>query len=159
MTRGTSWTNPTRTMGERWVYPNHIRTATTIKVSLAINKQAHHKFDRMTPHTNARVSVPAVTDTGIQTCTAGVDILHVLKYTNESLIRTRHRLRGVDRKSLSIIGTIIADISHGSYSCTALIYICDNVKGLYLSQTVLKQLHFIDEDFPRHLEDSKISAS
>ena len=78
--------------------------------------------------------------------------------TKRALVRTRHGLRSVNGRNLSIHGTIIADISHGTRKSTEIIYICEQVKGVYLSQTALKNLNILSSDFPKNNE-SEISTS
>ena len=100
----------------------------------------------------------AVADTGAQTCTAGEDVLAKLNCTNLVLMRTRHRLRAVNEKGLTIKGALVVNLLHGASTSTEILYICPDVKGIYLSQTALKNLKVLDKDFP-YPQKSSMSAA
>ena len=81
-------------------------------------------------------------------CTAGTDFLMQLKDAQRWLLTTKHRLRGVDNSRLDIKGALIVDIHCSSGQTTEILYVCDKVKGIYLSQTALKRMNIIDKNFP-----------
>jgi len=81
-------------------------------------------------------------------CTAGTDFIVQLKDAHRWLLTTKHRLRGVDNSILDIKGVLIVDIKCSSGRTTEILYVCDKVKGIYLSQTALKRMHIIDKNFP-----------
>ena len=91
------------------------------------------------------MEIPAIADTGSQTCTAGN--LGKLNCSENELIKTKHRLRAVNDEKLSIKGALIVNISHGQHSSSEILYICQQVNGIYLSQTALKKLQIIPEEF------------
>ena len=82
------------------------------------------------------------------TCTAGIDVLRHLCPV-EYLVPTRHRIVGITESSLHIIGMALLHITTESGGETRqVVYISENIKGLYLSETALKELGVIDPDFP-----------
>lgn len=75
-----------------------------------------------------------------------------------TLLRTRHGLRSVNGRGVFILGSIVADLSNGMEKATEIVYICDNVENMYLSQTALKKLKLLPKDFP-HSNCSEVSAT
>ena len=94
------------------------------------------------------VKIEAIADTGAQTCTAGTDLLKTISGAERWLLKTRHRIRGVNNVGLSVKGALIVDIQYHDKVTTQVIYICENVKQTYLSQTALKDLNIIGNKFP-----------
>lgn len=117
-----------------------------------MNNEAHRVIQGQYPCDEIpdAVEVTAVTDTGAQTCTAGLEILKLMKCDEEWLVKTSHRICGVNNAGLSIRGALVTDITLNNIKTTEIMYICDNVSGIYLSQTALKKLGMIEEDFPRN---------
>ena len=124
-----------------------------LKVGVTVMHGAHEKFgakwkgSRM-GSTRARI-VEAVADTGCQTCTAGIDIIENL-CTEDYLIPTRHKIVGITDASLAIAGIAFFRLqAENGRETRQTVYISRNVKGLYLSESALKDLGAISEDFPR----------
>ena len=115
-----------------------------------MNTSAYRKLhpSRRWPTNPKSFDVTAVADTGVQTCTAGTDILADFKDADRWLLPTKHRLRGVDNNGLEIRGTLIVDITSSGGHTTEILYICEKVHGMYLSQTALKHLNVIEPQFP-----------
>ena len=99
----------------------------------------------------------AIADTGAQTCTTGIHILKVIPDT--WLIPTKHKLRGVDNNFLPIKGVLFVDIFTNTKQTTQLLYVCENVSGMYLSQSALRELDIIHETFPNSTVAATIKTS
>ena len=108
------------------------------------------------PDIPERIREKAVADTGAQICTAGPNILKNIEQSKRWLLPTKNRLRGVGNNKLSIIGTLLVDISSSKGHTTELLYICEGVSNTYLSQTALKRLDILRESFP---EDPSVNAT
>lgn len=122
-------------------------------VNASINIRAHEKLGKMKMRQMmSSVTINGIDDTNAQTFTAGLDILPLLNYNPGLMIRTRHRSHAVDSNSLNTKGAIVVNFSVGPFNATEIVYICDKVKGLYLSKTALKKLNIIDPNFP-HCHD------
>ena len=122
----------------------------TVDVRIAINTYAHRKLKNYQCRTppDKPIVVKAIADTGAQTCTAGLDVLNLIPDGTRWLLRTRHGLKGVTHNGLKVRGVLLIEFSLHGHSSTELLYICDNVTGLYLSQTALKNLQLIRQNFP-----------
>ena len=93
-------------------------------------------------------SFDSTADTGCQTCTAGADVIRQL-CPDEYLVPTRHRIVGITDASLHIIGMALLQITGESGKQTRqVVYVSENISGLYLSESALKELGVIDKDFP-----------
>ena len=101
---------------------------------------------RSQPQANACVSI--VADTGAQTCTSGQEILSSLKCPSSFLLKTRHRINGITKDGLDVMGALLIRITAGGRVTKQIMYICRNTSGVFLSQTALKQLGIIPNNFP-----------
>ena len=121
----------------------------TVFISLEILQEAHQKYG--TPiNTPAKKyhDVEALADTGCQTCTAGMNLLTHMKIPPAYLIPTKHRITGITDTSLKIIGALMLAITFKGKTSNQMVYISDNTSGLYLSETTLKDLEIVHEQFP-----------
>ena len=94
------------------------------------------------------VVMRAFTDTCAQTCVAGREILTRTKMSQSWLIPTSHSIKGVTDQRLTILGLMLVEISLHSKSTYAVLYICENVKGLFLTESVQKRLGIISSSYP-----------
>ena len=92
--------------------------------------------------------MPAVADSGCQTCTAGVEFLDEIGCPIEYLVPTSHRIIGITSSSLDIIGSAMLRIEVGGQVTRQMVHISKNARGLYLSETALKDLKLLNEEFP-----------
>ena len=65
----------------------------------------------------------------------------------------------MNNNDISIRGAIIADITVGTSKTTEVIYLCDKVRGFFLSKTALEKLNIIHENFPQPIEISKVDTT
>ena len=129
---------------------------------MKINKRAHQKvaaFKMPKSPIPPYVKVGAIADTGAQTCTAGTDILNIINGAERWLLKTKHRIKGVNNSGLSVKGALIVDIRYHGKETTQVIYVCENVKQVYISQTALKDLDIIGSRFPHPNDEPKSQVS
>ena len=96
------------------------------------------------PTQPTQTTLKVIADTGAQTCTTGTDVLAQLTNSKHWLLATTHRLRGVGNNILDIAGALIVDIHCSTGKTTEVMYICNGVKGTYLSFAALKNLNGSD---------------
>ena len=89
-----------------------------------------------------------IADTGAQTCVADTSILSKLNITSSDLIPTSHCLIAATQSQINIVGVALVEISDGCASTRQMLYICDNIRGAYLSETAQIDLGIIPPDFP-----------
>ena len=119
----------------------------TIKIQIKLMQVEHKRLGSKCEHA-AEGTMFAVTDTGCQTTTSGIEILKVLKIPESSLLKTRHGIIGITDNSLDILGTILANISYNGRCTKQMIYVSSKPTGLYLSERACMDLQLIDADFP-----------
>ena len=90
----------------------------------------------------------AVADTGAQLCVTGTDILTQHLHLGQWPLPTKMPLRGVTRNNLTLKGALIVNIKGSSGETKEVLYVCEKVKGMYLSQTALKNINIVHQDFP-----------
>ena len=98
-----------------------------------------------------------LTDTGAQTCSAGPAFLEALGCKPEEMLTTSHGIRGICNVKLALLGAVLVKLEANGLTARAMVYISKEETGLLLSQTVLKMLGFIKEDFPA--KESMTSSS
>ena len=78
-----------------------------VTVTVSVIHEAHQKFGKfLRTSATTHAQMDAFTDTGAQTCTSGPEILDKLKIPKTALISTRHKIRGVKRAYLDVIGAV-----------------------------------------------------
>ena len=134
-----------------------------IQVNVSLMPAAYEHFGVKWVGSRKRAFQPhasdATTDTGCQTSTAGVDFLEKIGCPKTYLIPTSHRIVGITTDSLGIIGAALLKIQVGERVTRQMVYISKNVRGLYLSETALKDLGIIRKDFPSPAKRSVIENS
>lgn len=103
-------------------------------------------------------SVTAIADSGCQTCTAGMDFLNLMNCTTKDVIATNHRIVGITNSPLGIIGVLFATLHLGKKKSHQMIYISQNCRGLYLSQTAMKDLAIVENSFPLQSSNCSIET-
>ena len=101
---------------------------------------------RKTLHRSHQVN--ALADSGCQTCTAGEDLLKDIGCPESYLVPTSHRIMGITAASLGIVGSALLRIEVGGEVTRQMVHISKHARGLYLSESALKQLKILKEDFP-----------
>lgn len=126
-----------------------------IPVTISILQKTHKRFGKGDIQLATNALTDAIADSGCQTCTAGPEILTKLRCPHHYLVKTRHKIIGITDTPLHIIGTLFLRISFGNKSSNQMVYISKNCRGLYLSQTAMKDLGIVEDHFP----DSKSAAT
>jgi hypothetical protein len=98
-------------------------------------------------------------DSGCQTSTAGSDLLKDLNVKPEELLHTKHGILGITDSQLNVIGALTTEIRYQNAVSRQLLYIATNVKGVYLSETALKDLKVLPEGFPSAVSSMSTNAS
>ena len=126
----------------------------TLRVQITPLPSAHNSFHCSLPRSSKPGQVTAVADTGAQTCASGPAILEHLGIERRHLVPTSHRIQGVTQSNLNIWGVLLAKITVGNVSTNQVIYICENARGLYLSESALRGLGCISPSFPKNSTSS-----
>ena len=128
-------------------------------VEVDMMPRTHAKFDCVSTGPVSRCShkIIAFADTGAQTCSSGPEIQELLGYSDEYLVPTTQRIRGITDNQLHIKGILLLHIRVGSRKTRQAVYVVDNTSGFYLSQAALKDLGLLPLNFPSSV--SKINSS
>ena len=120
----------------------------SLNIAVLTDSQASIKHDQpgVTPHPG---KVLCLADTGAQTCCSDLRVLHTLGITKDYLIPTRHSLLSATQSRISVIGAIFVQFFSGKHVSRQVLYICDNVSGLYLSEKAQIDLGIIPATYPQ----------
>ena len=121
----------------------------SIKVQITPLLDYHEQFLSTELQSNSnQASVDVYTDTCAQTCIAGEALLHEINVDRSSLIPTSHRIVGVTKQPLDVLGVLLAKVEYAGNVAHMAIYVCDGVDSLFLSRRVQSCLGIISEDYP-----------
>ena len=95
-----------------------------------------------------RRSAKALADSGCQTSTAGLDFLHAINCPESFLIPTSHRIMGITSSSLDIVGAVLLRMEYQGRITRQMVHISRKTRGLYLSESALKDLGLLPANFP-----------
>ena len=124
--------------------------APIMTVTMSVTQSAHLSFGKrwLKAEQAKPIEFDCVADTGAQIVTAGMEILTTLKVPESYLLKTKHRITGISSTSLDVKGALVVLIQVEGRRTQQIVYVCKNVKGIYLSHSALKDLGAIPEDFP-----------
>ena len=113
----------------------------TATVKVTVLNDIHAKYGFIS-RGKCQADVTAVTDTGCQTTTAGLDICQALgiEVPQNILVPTRHKVVGITNTPLDGVGAIFAKIEINSKATKQMIHILRNSSGLFLSEIALNDL-------------------
>ena len=134
--------------------PTRPESPPKIGISIKVLEQTHEQFGKKDGPIISDLRTEAVADSGCQTCTAGPELLNKLKCSYAYLVKTKHKIVGITHAPLDILGTLFLRITYGGRSSNQMIYISKNCKGFYLSQTAMKDLGIVAENFPQSVSAS-----
>ena len=143
--------------------PTKPRASPTVEVKTTLMVSAHGKFgvkwrgSRKGVYQSKRVDV--VADSGCQTCIAGTDLLERIGCPEDFLVPTRHSIVGITRDSCDIVGSVLLRIELDGHVTRQMVHISTKTKGFYLSETALRELNVLSQDFPRPAPQSTAGAS
>lgn len=124
-----------------------------VEVNATIMLAAHEKFGISWKGSRRGVyssrSVEGIADSGCQTCLAGVDFLEKIGCPKDFLVPTGHGIIGISRTSLDIIGSVFLRLELDGIVARQMVHVSPTVRGFFLSETALRQLHVLNDEFPR----------
>ena len=135
----------------------------TVEVEVTMMQAAHEKLGIKWEGSrqgmfNAK-PLPAIADTGCQTCVAGTGMLDALKCPPAYMIPTSHKIMGITAASLGIVGAILLRIELNGHCTRQMVYVSERISGFFLSETALKELGIIGLSFPTPHPQDMSSAS
>ncbi|CAG2222071.1 unnamed protein product [Mytilus edulis] len=97
--------------------------------------------------------IPAMADTGCQSCLAGIKVLYKIGLTKRDLIPVNMQMHAANNKGIVILGAVILRISGKSQDKNELetrqiVYITDSSDKFFLSKEACITLGIISENFP-----------
>ena len=98
------------------------------------------------------VNQPAMSDTGCQSCLAGIIVLYRLGLTPSDLIPVTMRMHSADNKDINILGATMLHITAKNangriFETRQMVYITDCSEKFFLSRGACVDLHIIPKDF------------
>ena len=94
------------------------------------------------------VNCVALADTGAQICTAGINLMSALGIDETYLLPTSMKIKGVTTTAMSVLATMILNISAGGKYTNQMVYIASEARKLILSEKALHDLGVIPQTFP-----------
>ena len=132
--------------------PKRPKPSPQVEVNVTVMHAAHKKFGVQWRRSHKGIHKPrkadAVADSGCQTCSAGTDVLNNIGCPVEYLVPTSHQIVGITDSLLDITGAVLLRIEVAGKVTRQMVHVSKNTRGLYLSETALKELGLLSEDFP-----------
>ena len=140
--------------------PRSPKPLPNLSVKIEIMRAAHSQFGTEIGPNEAAESckIRAYADSCCQTCTAGTDFLSSINFPPKALIQTTHKIIGITDTKLGIIGAILLKITANNRTTRQMVYISNNVKGMFLSRGALEDLDIISNSFPLPPQHSQVNA-
>ncbi len=104
-------------------------------------KELQHKRKR-------RVVTSGLADTGAQVCTAGPGLLSYFHVDEDFLIPTKLIVKGIAHFPVTILGALFLEVSSNGMHTQQIVYIAREARSLILSETALKDLGVLPQNFP-----------
>ena len=120
----------------------------SLTLYVELDQTHQHKFGKPLRHQPRSTPINAIADSGCQTCTTGLDFLYQMGCKESDTVTTNHKIVRITNASLGIIGPLFVTLHLGPNKSHQMVYISRNCRGLYLSQTAMKDLSIIEETFP-----------
>ena len=95
-----------------------------------------------------RVITSGLADTGAQVCTAGPGLLSYFHIDEEFLVPTKLVVKGIAHFPVTILGALFLKVCAGGMCTEQIVYIAREARSFILSETALKELGVLPEDFP-----------
>ena len=121
-----------------------------LETTISINQPSYRKLrpSARWPNQTTTLTRSAVADTGAQLCVSGPEIIEQHPHLKRWLLPTKIPLRGVNRRRLTVLGALIVNIKCLSGETKEVMYVCEDVRGMCLSLTALKNLNIVNKEFP-----------
>ncbi len=134
-----------------------------INVEATLMSAAHDKLGVKWQGSRKRAFQPrssrSLADSGCQTCTAGLDFVEEIGCPMSYLVPTTHKIHGITKSGLDIVGSLMMRFDINGKETRQMVHVSRNIRGLYLSETALKDLGVIHRDFPHHTQDLEESEN
>ena len=124
-----------------------------IKVTATISTSGYTAFGLTITKPTTPVTFSAITDTGCQSCLAGISAIHRLGMTRKDLIPVTLQMHAANNAKIAILGAAILQFSGQSNSgktlvSRQLVYITDSTDKVFLSREACTDLGLISRQFP-----------
>ena len=124
----------------------------TITMSLSISSSAYEKLGIQAPPATS-TKVTAITDTGCQSCLAGIGVLSMLGLETKHLIKSTMKMKSADEKIIPIYGALFLTFKSlpnvkPAVETKQMVYFTGQCNKLYLSKGACLQLGLVPESFP-----------
>lgn len=109
-------------------------------------------FNAVTSH-QRNVVIPAMADTGCQSCLAGIKVLHKIGIKQTDLIPVNMKMHAANNKGITILGAIVVRLSgkdreNQKHETRQIVYITDSSDKFFLSKEACIALGMISQSFP-----------
>ena len=126
-----------------------------IKLSVRVNDQDYTDlgFKPIVNNSKTAITVPAMADTGCQSCLAGFKIVQQLGLVKNDLIPVKMKMHAANDKPINILGAVILRISgvdeNNNFTETRqMTYITKDSNNIFLSKAACIDLGMISDNFP-----------
>ena len=126
-----------------------------IKLSVRVDDQDYVDlgFKPIVNNPENTITVPAMTDTGCQSCLAGFKTVQRLGLTKSDLLSVKMKMHAANNQPISILGAIILRISGTDQNDNVketrqMTYITKDSNNIFLSKAACIDLGMISKDFP-----------
>lgn len=114
--------------------------------------------------TTETTTIPAVADTGCQSCLAGTSLLHQLGLNHSHLIPTSMKMRAANQNSIGIAGALVLRItgftkSRQPKTTRQIVYFTPSTDKFFLSMEACRALGIIPDTFPSIDENAMTTSS
>ena len=117
-------------------------------VGVSVSSDSYEQLDIPEPGKHQPTNVQAVADTGAMVMVGGMNLIHQLRVKKHELIPVSYSIGGVGNGQLELVGGLLVNVSLGDRSHKQLCYIARGVSDLLLSESTMKALGIVSEDFP-----------
>lgn len=124
-----------------------------INLNVTASAEDYRVFGHILPGHVLTASIPAMADTGCQSCLAGVNVLRRLGLRTDDLIPVTMRMHAANRKGIKILGATILRFAGKDQlgrviETRQLTYVTDTSDKLFISKEACIALKMIPESFP-----------
>ena len=122
-----------------------------LRVSIDASDYSHL---RLKPPKMVPTTIPAVTDTGAQSCLLGTKVLQRLGLSTSSLVPVTQRMHAINGENIEFLGALFLRLSGtnattGMKATTAvMVYVTNSTDLFYISRQAMRQLGIINANFP-----------
>ena len=119
---------------------------------LKVKSNHFHPLNTVRAHPRHSAIIKATSDTGCQSCLAGMSTLAKLGISTKDLIPVTTQMRSADNDHIELLGAIFIELSgigeHHVYQSKQMVYISSKTEAFYLNRSACLDLGIISEEFP-----------